>query len=685
MTKGLTLIAEVACPVPLNRTFDYEVPEALARRVAPGVRVAVPFGPRRLTGYVLSVRSGEPQRPLKPVWAALDPEPFLSAELLELARWLSARYAAPPGEVCKALLPSFVKAGVRGKARPCPPPPDGAASRERGFELTSGQAKAVEHLTERIRAGGHEAALLFGVPASGKTEVYITLIREAVAKGGQALFLVPEISLTRPFFEDFERRAGLPVALWHSQVGQAGRREAWLGVRRGEVRVVVGARSASLLPFKDLRLAIVDEEQDESYKQDGQAPHYHTREVVLERARKFGAVAILGSATPSLEALELVDSGRATLIRMPERVAKSTPPPRVHVVAPPRAPGRCVSDALVERLRDRLNRREQSILLVNRRGHSAFLWCRKCGWVARCVSCGLAYVMHEGAEAPPAPQPGLFGAEAGFGLLCHHCGRRAKVPPSCVGCKTGALSAGGAGTQRVVAELKTLLRGAKILRMDSDTVSKERAESLKDHRIYDRFKAGEADILVGTKLVAKGFHFPNVTLVGVVDADAMLQMPDFRAAERTLQLLIQVAGRAGRAEKPGEVLIQSANPGHYAVASVLAGDYLAFARQEMGFRRELAYPPASGLIRVLLSGAKAEQVEAEAEALAARLRPLLAGAEVVGPSPGVYQKLRGKFRYHLLVKLRDGARAPACLEALSRAEVAAGVKKSVQVDPYDLF
>lgn len=699
------LIAEVACPVPLARTFDYEVPAALAPALSPGARVAVPFGPRRLTGVALGLRTAVPDRPLKPVATVLDAEPLLAPEMVAFIRWLSARYAAPPGEVCRAVLPVYVKAAAKPAAlapeleqRPAPPA---------AFQLTPGQAEAVERLTARIKAGGHETALLFGVPASGKTEVYIRLIREAVSRGGQALFLVPEISLTRPFFDDFERRAGLPVALWHSQVGNAKRRETWLGVRSGRVRVVVGARSASLLPFKDLRLAVVDEEQDESYKQDGKAPHYHAREVVLERARRFGALAVLGSATPSLEALELVESGGAALVKMPERVARSTPPPRLKVVPPPPGSGRCISDALLERLRDRLNRREQAILLVNRRGHSAFLWCRKCGWVCRCGACGLAFVVHEVEPRPKAPapassQPGLFGpglgaigaetrgrgiapAEAGFGLLCHHCGRRAKVPVSCLGCKQGALSAGGAGTQRVVRELKSLLPGAKVLRMDGDTVSKERAESLKDHRAYDQFLAGKADVLVGTKLVAKGFHFPNVTLVGVVDADAMLHMPDFRAAERTLQLLVQVAGRAGRAEKPGEVVIQSANPAHYAVAAVVAGDYLAFARQERGVRKDLAYPPASGLVRVLLSGPKPEAVEAEAESLAARLRSRLEGAEVVGPSPGVYQKLRGKYRYHLLIKLTEAARMGPCLEAIGRESVAAGVKMTLHVDPYDLF
>ena len=710
-------IAEVACPVPVGQTFDYEVPAELAARASAGARVHVPFGPRRLTGVILAVREGEPPRPLKPLHAVLDAPPLLGTESLELARWLIRRYACPPGDACKALLPAYVKEGKRGGGS--------ALSRAAGegeprgkdhprFELTPGQAAAVERLTRRLRDGGHEIALLFGVPASGKTEVYIRLIREAVARGGQALFLVPEISLTRPFFDDFQERMGLPVALWHSQLGQKGRRETWFGVRSGLVRVVVGARSAALLPFKDLRLAVVDEEQDESYKQDTQPPNYHARELALERSRTFGALAVLGSATPSLEALALVEAGRAVLLTMPDRVARATPPPRVLVVPPPQNPGRCLSDQLVARVRERLQRGEQAILLVNRRGHSAFLWCRKCSWVCRCPSCGLAYVVHEKPLPelpPPSPEaagdllPLAHGPRAGsagggdpppgggdsppgsdpFRLLCHHCGRRAKMPSVCEKCKTASLASGGAGTQRVVAELRALLPGAKILRMDSDTVAKERPGSPKELRIYDQFQSGKADVLVGTKLVAKGFHFPNVTLVGVVDADAMLHMPDFRAAERTLQLLVQVAGRAGRAEKVGEVIVQSADPAHYAVAAVQKGDYLAFARQEMGFRRELAYPPASSLIRVLLSGPKSEAVEAAAEDLAARLKPLLEGAEVVGPSPGVYHKLRGKFRYHLLVKLKDPARAEKCLAALERAEVGAGIKKSVHVDPYDLF
>ncbi len=663
-------IAELACPAPLHQLFDYEIPDALKERVRPGMRVRVPFGPRRVAGVVVSVREGEPGRELKPIESPLDSEPLLSAEMLALADWLARRTCAPPGECFKALLPAYVKPGATaGPAFPAP-----AAAAAGGFELTPGQAAAVARLGEVLARRRFFSALLFGVPASGKTEVYLRLIREAIAAGGQALFLVPEISLTRPFFDDFSSRAGFPVALWHSQLPDARRREVWLGLREGRVRVVVGARSACLLPFKELRLAVMDEEQDDSYKQEGKAPLYHTRDVLFERARRLDAVLVLGSATPSMETLAAVQSGILEMLRMPERVARSTPPVvRIARSAPP--PGRCLSDDLLAALKDRLAKREQAILLVNRRGFSNYVLCRKCGWVPRCPACAIAFVLHARQEGS-----GLFD------LLCHHCGRGAEAPLACGGCRAPALAYGGAGTQKVVAELRSLARGAKILRMDRDTVSKERP-AVAEERIYDRFQSGAADILVGTKLVAKGFHFPNVTLVGVVDADGMLHMPDFRAAERTLQLLVQVAGRAGRAEKPGEVLLQSASEGHYAIEATLRGEYLDFARKEMELRRELDYPPASTLVRVLLSGTKEGAVQKAAEAAAERFKSLLGSGdgEMIGPAPSVHQKLRGRFRHHLILKIRCKERLEALLEGVRSEKPPSGIRLQVNVDPYDLF
>lgn len=685
-------IAEIAQPVPLHRAFDYEVPPALLERALVGARVRAPFGSRHLIGVLLSVREGEPKRALKSMESVLDPAPVLSLEMLDLARWISKRYAAPIGECLKALLPAFIKtlaaAAPAVAARALP-----EQSRERSlpapFQLTAGQAEAVEALRERLGRGSFSAALLYGVPASGKTEVYARLMREAVEGGGQVLYLLPEISLTRPFFEEFSARADCSVTLWHSRLRLTERRATWEGLRAGTVQAVVGARSACLLPFRNLRLIVMDEEQDESYKQEGQPPFYHAREIVLERARRVGALAVLGSATPSLEAVAAAQAGAVELLRLSERVIHPHGPPRVDIIDKPRGREGCLSEELAERIRDRLARREQVILLVNRRGYSNFVICRKCGWVARCPSCQMAFIHHEAVPTEPT-------------LRCHHCGRKKAVPPACGGCGAPALSFAGVGTQKIVAELKSKSPEARVLRMDRDTVGRKD----EDFRLYERFKSGQADILVGTKLVAKGFHFPDVTLVGVVDADTMLDMPDFRAAERTVQLLLQAAGRSGRADKPGEVLIQTSRPDHYALQAAARGDYLRYARREISLRRELGYPPAAELVRLVLSGFSQAQVAQAADAAASLLRrrlgcderpegtaqPIPAGppnaseADILGPAPAVHSKLRGRHRYQLLVKLgRGGRRFDAESAQALRASLPSSIRLQIDVDPYDLF
>ncbi|MBI3549857.1 MAG: primosomal protein N' [Elusimicrobia bacterium] len=671
------LIGEVAQPVPLRKTFDYEIREPLRAAARPGVRVRAPFGPRRLTGVLMSVREGTPTRPLKPIDAVLDPEPLLTEDQLDLARWLAKRYCAPLGDCLKSMLPVFVKEDPSGRTPGASistyQPAGLAAPAPAGFELTPGQAAAVDALLAKLRTRSFGAALLFGVPASGKTEVYLRLMREVISAGGQALYLLPEISLTRPFFDELSRRAGFSVALWHSQMGVRDRRAIWLGLRRGNVQAVVGARSASLLPFKDLRLTIVDEEQDESYKQEGQAPLYHARDIALERARRSLSLVIFGSATPSMEAMASVESGDWALHAMPDRVAH-TSRPTVEIVSKPPRYGSCLTDELLQRIKDRLERREQVILLVNRRGFSNFVMCRKCRWIARCKTCGVAFIHHQAQD----------GGSALFVLLCHHCGRKTEVPKACPQCKDEILTFAGIGTQKVVAELKRLVPEAKVLRMDSDTVSKEKA---KDEKIYEQFRDRKADILVGTKLVAKGFHFPDVTLVGVVDADTMLHMPDFRAAERTVQLLVQAAGRSGRAEKPGEVLVQTEQPEHYAIQAVARGDFGRYAAQELEYRRELDYPPKAGLVRLILSGKTEEGVVAASQAYAEALAPKLEGipCDILGPSPAIHSRLRGRWRYHFLVKVRDPKRTDEALERAASIETPSGIKLSVNVDPYDLF
>ncbi|MBI5622831.1 MAG: primosomal protein N' [Elusimicrobia bacterium] len=658
-------IAEVAFPVPIHNTYHYEVPAALSA-AAPGARVRAAFGPRLLTGTVLSVFDGEPGRPLKPLAAVVDAVPVLSGEMLGTARWMSRRYGAAIGECLRCLLPPFIRTPAPGDPlRPSDAPPDTA---EPSFELTEGQKESVAALIERLRSRTHEVAVLFGVPASGKTEVYLRLLREAVQGGGQALFMLPEISLTGPFFDEFSARLGVPVVLWHSKLGSRERSLAWSGLASGKVQLVVGARSAALLPFRDLRLAVVDEEQDESFKQESPPPYYHGREVVVERGRAHGALVVLGSATPSLETCHLAMGGGARLLVMRERVGcKETP---VVTVCPKPLGELCISRTLLEKLRERRERGEQSILLVNRRGYSTLVMCSKCGWVDRCSSCGVARIRHQGGAA-------------GFQMQCHHCGRAAPVATACAKCGNAALWVAGTGTQKVVAELKEAVSGVKVLRMDRDTLK----ETAADRKILSDFRSGKAEVLVGTKLVAKSFHFPSVTLVGVVDADTMMHMPDFRAAERTMQLLMQVAGRSGRGDKPGEVVVQTSHPTLAALGAARVCDYEEFVRGELASRRELAYPPFSALIRVELSGKVEAAVEKAAGAMAEGLEAVLdpAGHQVLGPAVGIPPVLRGRHRRQLLVKVLDPGKAEAALPAIRSVRAASGVRAKVVVDPYDLL
>lgn len=658
-------IAEIAFPVPLPKGFHYLVPPGL--EVSPGARVRAPFGPRWAVGVVVRVFEGEPDRPLKAIGALVDREPALDEELVALARGMAQDLAAPIGECVRAVLPSFVKDLGETVAREefIRPPREQAAP---SFQLTAGQKNALEVMVSRLQARRAATVLLYGVPASGKTEVYLRLIREAIKDGGQALFLLPEISLTQPFFEEFSASLGAPVVLWHSKLGARARRRAWLALRRGEVSVVVGARSAALLPFPKLRLAVLDEEQDESFKQEGQSPLYHAREIALTRCARANALCVLGSATPSLEAWQMAKTGRAELVAMPDRVSKISRP-KVESVAPPREGAGCISEELLAKIKDRLARREQSILLVNRRGFANFIMCRKCAWVDRCPDCGVALIEHK--------------SENGFILRCHHCERKKPAPQACGRCGKGPLRAAGVGTQKVVDEVQRALPGVRVLRMDGDTVSKE---SRTDDKIYRQFLQRKADILVGTKLVAKSFHFPDVTLVGVVDADTMLNMPDFRSSERTMQLLAQVAGRSGRAEKAGEVLLQTLHPEHVAIAKTMDGDYGAFADSELSARRELKYPPFAALVRLLWLGKNEGAAIEAAEASCGSLRLMLAehACEVVGPAPAVIRMASGQHRVHALLKVPEGKLA-AALAAARAVPLPSTVKLKVNVDPYDLF
>jgi primosomal protein N' (replication factor Y) len=541
-----------------------------------------------------------------------------------------------------------------------PPPP--------ALAPTAAQAGAVAALVSALDDPARRPFLLHGVTGSGKTLVYIELLRRVLGRGGSAVVLVPEISLTPQTVSRFRAHFGDLVAVLHSQLSDGERYDAWRALRSGDKRIAVGARSALFAPLSQLRAIVVDEEHEASYKQS-EAPRYHGRDLAVVRAELAGAVCVLGSATPSLESWANQARGKFVRLELPERVGGGRLPP-VRLVdlrearkrrargggegasgEGPRSGtaegGVVLSDALVDAVRARLAASEQVILLLNRRGYSSFVQCRECGDVRACQHCSVSLTYHRVRQR----------------LVCHHCRHEEAAPERCVRCGSRDLSFRGLGTEQVERVVAGTFPGARIARMDVDTTSGKWSH----HEILGRVERGEVDILLGTQMIAKGLDFPRVTLVGVVNADVGMHLPDFRACERTFQLLSQVAGRAGRGERGGEVLVQTSLPEHYAIQAALRHDYASFAAREMEERSAPRYPPHVRLANVLLSSPDAHAVAAAAEAGATWTRAWVersrAPVEVVGPAPAPIERLHGRWRWHFLLRaasahdLGDAAKA----------------------------
>ncbi len=495
------------------------------------------------------------------------------------------------------------------------------------------QAHVLATLIPAVTAGAFAPFLLHGVTGSGKTEVYFRAAEAALAGGRGVLLLVPEIALTPLLVRAAMGRFGDTVSVLHSELSAGERHDQWWRIREGDARVVVGARSAVFAPIPELGLVVVDEEHEASYKQD-ESPRYNGRDVAVVRAKLEGAVAILGSATPSVESYTNALKGKYAALALPARVG-ARGLPRVDVVDRRqvlREGGDPVlTPALREALADRLVRQEQSLLLLNRRGYATSLLCRECGQQAVCPNCSVCLALHDG----------------GRNAMCHYCGHQARPPKTCDFCKGEYLRLTGYGTEKVVEHVKAALPSARVDRLDRDRAAR-RGEIA---RVLAAFEAGETDILVGTQMIAKGHDFPRVTLVGVVDADVGLGMPDFRSAERTFQLLTQVAGRAGRANLPGEVILQSHLPDHYALRLACAQDYEAFFAQETEYRTTMAYPPAAALLNLVLRARDADTAAEGASVLARVLRERAAGRyRVLGPARAPLARLRQEHRYQILLK-----------------------------------
>ena len=741
------MTVRVAIDLALDRLFDYEVPEALQKKLAVGQLLSVPFGHRQAQGFVLEVIGLDPKPrsgfKLKPITAIVDETPFFSPALLELVRRLAAYCAAPVESVLKAALPAAVlKKNVKPKellyvevigdrsrsdqadltkrqrwlyeqlvrldggwlTRLCgeldTTPATLKTLAARGFvtvtprqkrrdplgakriipskplPLNDEQRAALDQIIGNRSRSTTEVedlknttvdldlkprpescnsdlksrpVLLCGVTGSGKTEVYLQAIARELAAGRGAIVMVPEISLTPQTVQRFASRFGSCVAVLHSALSDGERYDEWHRIRSGEARVVIGPRSVVFAPVRRLGIIIVDEEHEPSYKQEDN-PRYHARDAAVLRGALEGARVVLGSATPSLESWLNVKKGKYVLAEMKRRAGAGTLPAvrLVEMGGSESADGAIFSRTLLDAIRLRLDRGEQTILFLNRRGFARQLSCESCGWVATCERCDLPYTYHRTDEC----------------CRCHVCGGWINTPKACPECHSTSLRRQGVGTQRAEAALKSCFPQAGILRMDADSVSRKHAHD----DILGAFRRGEASVLLGTQMIAKGLDFPNVTLVGVLNADASLNLPDFRAGERTFQLLSQVAGRAGRAELPGEVIIQTYDP-HQPVLRLVAGrppaddpsarGFAAFAERELADRREAFFPPYAHLAVIRFRSQDLRTVSAWAEMYAASLKRLERTGEaephrlVVGEAvPSVLEKADGWYRWEIVLRAR---------------------------------
>lgn len=752
--QSTRLVATVVLPTGPPGEFDYAVPDAMADErqpetlVEPGRRVRAPLGRgnRPVVGYCVAIDSKavSPTRPLKELKAVIDPVSLVSPAMLRLTRWMADRYLTPWGQVLEAVVPSGVRgrAGTRdvtllsvptavaarlttlelppkqaevlktlaGSSKPlsikqlairvgCTTAPinalrkrgliesrverlatdalsaeDQAVERQPPKELNPDQAKTLAAITDALDAGEAETILVHGVTSSGKTEVYLQAIEQVVSFGRQAIVLVPEISLTPQtvgrFRERFDR-----IAVLHSHQSDVERHRQWRRIAAGEIQVVVGARSAIFAPTPHLGLVVIDEEHETSFKQDT-APRYHARDVAIHRTRAEGVPLVLASATPSLEAWrrthpDAPSDDRYTLASMPRRIG-NLPMPAVRTVDL-RVDGEsrgALSRPLCQAIDEALRSNGQVILLLNRRGYSTHVQCPACGFVLKCDHCDVAMTFHRPDAA----------------VMCHWCDHRSAPPKVCPDCKSPRIRYGGLGTQKLEAEVRARFRSATVARMDADTMRRPGSHET----TLDAFRRGETQILLGTQMIAKGLDFPNVTLVGVVSADSALNLPDFRAAERTFQLVTQVAGRTGRGERGGRVVVQTFDPDHPAIQAAVKHDYLRFAREELPTRQALGYPPYGTMARIIARGPAEKLVEAYLEQVAAAVKRAAETTgqrfRFVGPAPAPITRLRGEFRYHLQLLAPDRETVLEVLrEGWQSINPPEGVRSIADLDPVDML
>jgi len=669
----------------VDRLFHYKASE----NTKVGTRVTVPFGSRNkpITGYVIALTDDPPPTEAKNISSNLDDFPVFSQELITLAQWMQKKYYTTLAICLRCILPPGL--GAKPRPKPWAPPqkdPVGLSA-ARGLEkvhrtfspltpfvgienLTEGQDYAVGEIVKRIDEKDTQPVLIHGVTGSGKTEVYMRAIARVIESGRQAIMLVPEIALTPQTVSVFTERFGDACAVTHSRLTAKERLTQWQRARLGEVSVMIGPRSAVFAPFSRLGIIIIDEEHEHTYRSES-APKFDTRTVAFKRSELTGALVVLGSATPCLETYYRAEARKEfALLEMPQRVNSMFP--QIHIIDMRRELaagnvsvfGREFQDAAAEELA----KGRQIILFLNRRGHSTFVSCRQCGHVLGCDACRVNFTYHAVGEHQ---------------LICHYCGRSMRVPKTCPACSSPYIRYFGVGTQKIEEETARLFPAATALRMDMDTTRKKHGHA----KLLGAFRRGEAQILIGTQMIAKGLDFPNVTLVGIVAADLSLFSGDYRAAEHTFQLLTQVSGRAGRAEQSGRVFIQTYNPEHYSITLAQTADYKAFYAHELTLRRSMEYPPFAHVFMILFTGADEREIIKALHKLAAIMKYCNKKGlfQMLGPAPAFVSKIKKQFRWKLLVKSAEEEILLRfvlyCLGVLKDNDTLKGISIGLTLDP----
>lgn len=727
----------------LDHVFHYIIPENLEHILKVGMRVSVPFGNgnRRIKGYVVEITDtiDFDIEKAKYISALVEDYSVLSTKRINLANWMSEKYYSNLIDCFQCIVPknvkdktfdcvcidfknnskeaidkiinknnkqsavlkllyegqsvpvSHIKSYLGIDAAPI------AALKKKGIlkvdtqqiyrgvfntcnvkktvspVLTTEQQNAVDKIIEGCKSKEKKPVLLKGVTGSGKTEVYLNSISYVLEQGKSAIVLVPEISLTPQTVERFVQRFGDKVAVTHSKMSDGERFDQWHRAINGEISIMIGPRSAIFTPFENLGIIIIDEEHETTYKADQQTPKYDAREIALKLMEYYDAMLVLGSATPSVESYYRAEKGFYDLVEIKNRV--NMQPPEINVVDMrlelDKGNKSLFSISLYNAIEKNLEQKKQTILFLNRRGHSTFVSCRKCGYVMTCDNCNVNYTYHKGIDR----------------LICHYCGKEVANPQVCPVCDSKYIKYFGVGTERIEQEINKLFPQARVLRMDLDTTSRKNSHT----EILNKFKNQEADILIGTQMIAKGLDFPNVTLVGVMAADMSLNLNDYHSSERTYQLITQVSGRAGRAKDKGEVYVQTYNPEHYSIVSAVNNDYEGFYSEEISYRKNMGYPPFTNLFFIMFSGENQEQIVKEIRTLYEIMVRYNKNNQFqhIGPAPAVISKIKNKYRWRLIVKSYDEVKVKKyvmyCIEKLQEYSDLKDITISLVLNPNHSF